>query len=699
MAAILLGGGLLVYVALGVGSGVAAAFVIATSLLILASLLLGLHEQLQAYAPALRTLSIASLVVYLSFNAGGYFPGTQAYLTLLLALALALRIALAEHPFAGFNRWLAGIAAGLAIYTLWAALSGGWSDSTGRALLEANRALLYLFAVVLFGSVARSGDGVRAILRGLAPGALVVCAVASISRLLPNVWPTEPDVGLQRLSYPLTYWNALALLAALGAIVCVHLTTTLQERAAWRIGAAAAIPVFAVTIYLTFSRGGIAALAVGIVVYLAIARPRGVAGALLACVPAVIAVARAYASDALAGNDFTSSAAVSDGRHVAVVLAACVVAAAVVRAVAIPLDNRLQRIRVPKHLRRSLATGAAGAVVALVVVVGLAVDAPSAISHQYDRFVKGDDVASSGADLRGRLTDPGNNHRLSHWRVAVKSWHTEFVRGTGAGTYELDWAKRRKIDFTVTDAHSLYVETLGELGVIGFAALVLPLLALLYRVARSAQGRRRSLYGAACALVLTWGLHAGVDWDWEMPAVTLPVLCLGAAVVATSRKVEREGRPWSLVPRLAAVVVAAGCALLPALVAVSDNRLDAADAAFAANDCTTTTKAARESLSALGSRPEPYELLGYCAIDRRDGPAAVSAMSSAVKRDPGEAEYRYGLSLARAAAGEDPRPDARAALERDPLNELYQGAVRGFAVAPPDTWGRISRLAPLPPRF
>jgi hypothetical protein len=74
-------------------------------------------------------------------------------------------------------------------------------------------------------------------------------------------------------------------------------------------------------------------------------------------------------------------------------------------------------------------------------------------------------------------------------------------------------------------------------------------------------------------------------------------------------------------------------------------------------------------------------------------------MGRAVERDPGEAEYRYGLALARAAAGEDPRADARAALERDPLNELYQGAVRGFALAPRQSWGKISRLAPLPPRF
>ena len=699
-AAIALGGGLLAYVALGVGSVAAAGFVVATALLVLAAVLLGLHEGMLVHGTWLRGLAVVALVVYLSFNAGGFFPGTQAYITLLLLLALALRVGLADYPFAGFNRWVAIVAAVLALYTAWIAVSALWSESLARSLVEANRALLYLVAFVLFASVVRSGAGVRAMLRGIAAGAVVVCAVAAASRLLPDFWPTEPDVGLQRLSYPLTYWNALALLAALGAIVCAHLTTTLQERALVRLVSAAAVPLFAVTLYFTFSRGGLVAAAVGLTAYLLIARPRGIVGGMLASVPAAaIAVATAYASDALASDDFTSPAAVSDGRTVAGVLGACIVGSAIVRLAAMRLDNRLQRIRLAKHRIRRVTFGAAAGAAAIAVVAALALGVPGAVSRQYDRFVAGDTVVSSGADLRQRFTDPGNNHRLSQWHVAVKAWHTDILRGTGAGTYSLDWAKRRKTDFTVTDAHSLYVEALAELGVVGFVLIVGAILLILYRVAIEARGRRRSLYGVVFALVLTWALHAGVDWDWEMPAVTVAIFCLAGAVLATSRRVERDARLLSFAPRLAAVVAVSAVGLVPALVAVSDNRLDAATNAFAAGDCSTAREAAHDSLSALGSRPEPYELLGYCAIDAGDGPGAVRAMAHAVERDPGEPEYRYGLALARAAAGEDPRADARAALERDPLNPLYQGAVRGFALAQPESWGKISRLAPLPPRF
>src|SRR6188474_2540836 len=92
-----------------------------------------------------------ALTVYLSFNAGGFFPQTPAFVALILALILAARMALADRPLQGFSR-LVGIAAGaLAIYALWVLASGIWSDAPGRAVVEFDRALLYLLALLLFG--------------------------------------------------------------------------------------------------------------------------------------------------------------------------------------------------------------------------------------------------------------------------------------------------------------------------------------------------------------------------------------------------------------------------------------------------------------------------------------------------------------------------------------------------------------------
>ena len=85
------------------------------------------------------------------------------------------------------------------------------------------------------------------------------------------------------------------------------------------------------------------------------------------------------------------------------------------------------------------------------------------------------------------------------------------------------------------DAHSLYLETLAELGLVGFALLAL----LIGGVAVTA---RRA--GPAAALA-AWALHAGVDWDWELPALTLVAIVL-AGLVLTSR--DRRAAPGGPAP-------------------------------------------------------------------------------------------------------------------------------------------------------
>jgi hypothetical protein len=75
----------------------------------------------------------------------------------------------------------------------------------------------------------------------------------------------------------------------------------------------------------------------------------------------------------------------------------------------------------------------------------------------------------------------------------------------------------------VRDAHSLYLETLAELGIVGFLAV----LALFGGVAACV--RDQAAIGAGLA---AWAVHAGVDWDWEMPALTLVAVLLAGAAIA-----------------------------------------------------------------------------------------------------------------------------------------------------------------------
>ena len=124
---------------------------------------------------------------------------------------------------------------------------------------------------------------------------------------------------------------------------------------------AAAVPLLVTTLYFTFSRGAIAAGIVGLVAYVAIARPRALLSGLLATGPAAaIAVVVAYDADLLATANPTRPAAVDQGQDVALVVALCVVGAAAVRALLLKLDPSIRLRWDPVEASRRLLAGGRG---------------------------------------------------------------------------------------------------------------------------------------------------------------------------------------------------------------------------------------------------------------------------------------------------------------------------------------------------
>jgi hypothetical protein len=78
----------------------------------------------------------------------------------------------------------------------------------------------------------RDSERIRWMTRGVALGILAVCACGLTTRLAPDVWPIAANLFEGRLSYPITYWNSLGLLAATGTILCFHFTSSYSERGA-----------------------------------------------------------------------------------------------------------------------------------------------------------------------------------------------------------------------------------------------------------------------------------------------------------------------------------------------------------------------------------------------------------------------------------------------------------------------------------
>jgi O-antigen ligase len=129
--------------------------------------------------------------------------------------------------------------------------------------------------------------------------------------------------------------------------------------------------------------------------------------------------------------------------------------------------------------------------------------------------------------------------RYRYWDVAVDVFADHPLKGVGTGGFRVDWAREGSEWGPARDAHSLYLETAAELGVVGLACLALFLGGSAASARRSLARDRPASVGSA-AVAITWAFHAGVDWDWEVPAVTLPALVAAGLLVALG---DRDGVP------------------------------------------------------------------------------------------------------------------------------------------------------------
>ena len=139
-----------------------------------------------------------------------------------------------------------------------------------------------------------------------------------------------------------------------------------------------------------------------------------------------------------------------------------------------------------------------------------------------------EDGPASGATA-ARLASTGSN-RYDYWAVAAGAFADQPLRGTGAGGFAVAWRRERTVAEGARDAHSLYVETAAELGLVG----VLLLAAAFGGVVASARHVPAPALAGPAAALAAWALHAGLDWDWELPALTLVAVLLAGALMAAA---------------------------------------------------------------------------------------------------------------------------------------------------------------------
>jgi hypothetical protein len=209
--------------------------------------------------------------------------------------------------------------------------------------------------------------------------------------------------------------------------------------------------------------------------------------------------------------------------------------------------------------------------------------------------------------------------------------------------------------------------------------------AVLVGLFRRARGTARPIYAAIGAVTVAYFLHAFVDWDWQMPVIGIGVFSMGGLALSSGRARFSGWSPGSNARFLLAVGCVASAASALMIIA-SQGRLHAAEIELRASSCTAATRSALSAIGWMPSRPEPYEIIGYCDLERGFTTLAVQAMRAAIQKDPSNWEPHYGLALAEASAGQNPKPAAADALSLNPRGPLAVQAVATFDSSTPAQW-------------
>jgi O-Antigen ligase len=443
-----------------------------------------------------------ALVVYLALEGGGYDVVVRSQVGMALWWIVLLGALVGVLPVRSLGRAeLVGLGLLLA-FAVWTALGITWSESSERSMEEVGRVLTFL-AVLALSLSAQDREALRRTVRSIGAAIALVSLLAMLSRLEPSWFPKSelgsflPSVE-SRLAYPLNYWNGLAALMSLG-IPLVLVVAVESRRLLTQALATAALPVMALTAYLTLSRGGAIEIAVALTVFLAL-HPRRLEvlpTLALGATGAALAIAAATQRHALEDNLQNADAVRQGDEMLAVILIVC--AGVALLRVALGLATRHEVWPRPTVSRQAAALLAGGLATA-ALAVGLASGAPHRLSNAWEDFKQ--PVGPESNTTAERFSSASGNGRYQYWSSALDAFSSKPLTGIGPGTYEYWWAREGTLTGFVRDAHSLYFETLAELGIPGLA-LLLAALGSVFVVGigkwRRAEAYERALLAAALA--------------------------------------------------------------------------------------------------------------------------------------------------------------------------------------------------------
>jgi hypothetical protein len=581
-------------------------------------------------------------VFALAYANGGYDPSTRSVVALAVWWAIGLGLVFRLIPLSPPPKAAVVVGALLAGYAALALASTAWSPSAEDAFAEFNRATL-LLGIFVLGVVGSRRNTLPAWLDGLAAGVVGVAIVALTSRFFPASFGSRgladflPSFHV-RLTFPVGYWNGLAILCALSVPLLLRRAVT-DAHPVVRGLAVAPLPALAAVIFLASSRGGVATAATGALAFVLLTPRRWPAAfsLLVGGAGSAAAVLVLHERDELVNGPLDAPVVDDQGRTAALlVVLVCAACGALYGALAAGSS----RVDAPPALGR-----AAAALAALVAVGAVVAFDPVA---RFEEFREPPSSSPTEDFVQRHLTSAGGSGRWQFWTAAADQWREHRLAGEGAGSYESWWAREGSLSLFVRDAHSLYLETLGELGVLGLVLLAGALLVALgegVRRTRAGPVDSRSAAAAAAALVAAFAIAAAIDWMWELTVVSaVAMLALGLLVGPATAASELRPRPPAAVG-VAVVAVAWVIVCAQALALLSQVQLERSDRAAADGDAAAALRHARaaQSIQPWAAAPHLQEAL----VEERVGRLARAqrALDDAIDRDG--ANWRLWLTRSR----------------------------------------------------
>lgn len=596
-------------------------------------------------AGLLAFAACGAIVMPLAAASGGYFPVSWNWGT--IGFAWVIWTGLVTLRSVRLTKTTVAFVGGLLLTALLFGGSAFWATDRGAAVEAGELALLYA-AGALAWAVLANRRTTPILVTSLSLAMTLVVCYSLATRLFPTRLPTALDpFSTYRLEAPIGYWNALGIFSASGLLLC--LGSAMRSTALLiRVTSAATLPIFAATLYFTFSRGAMLALGVGLLVAIAIDPRRLQAvsfGGVLAA-PIAIGIYYCSAPGALNHNGSSLVAASSAGRHLAWIIAGCVLASGSCCAALTALERRWNPSR---RLENLYAKGVMlSSVLCALAALALVGSPTKALDRVWVDFQAPQPPTT--ADLNARLFSASSDERIDLWRGALEEFETHPVLGGGAGSFNAYWLEHRNIPIYVRDAHNLYLQSAAETGIIG---LVVVAATLLLPLTRLPSARKRPLCPFIAATYIAYLIHVSVDWDWQVPAVTLPALLAAIALC------ENGSECGLVVSRRRWLSLTAPVVLLTAgAVGLMGNR--AASAALSELESGHPAGAADAAKQAARWEPwsaEPWKIIAQAEEAQRHQSAAAAAVLTATSKDPSDWQtwqimttiYRTGPEYQRAA--------------------------------------------------